>query len=144
MANRFPLLLVCQAWCSLNRVRYMSDTSAGDERTLRWSLDEYVWGDPAGGDASGTAPGRAQRGSQASTGRHQVVRGSRRESAADSASLRLQSRHGEPLGEGLPRIRSWRAGEGEPPAQESAPAGDPAVDGTTHPDVAGGVSGLGS
>src|SRR3989304_8280603 len=38
----------------LNRARYMSDTSARDERTLRWGLDEYVWGDPAGCDAPGT------------------------------------------------------------------------------------------
>src|SRR3972149_6281193 len=78
----------------------MSNPSARDERTCRWGLDEYIWGDPAGCDASGTAPGRAQCGSQASTGRHQVVRGSRRESAAHSASLRLQSGPGEPMGEG--------------------------------------------
>src|SRR3989304_5673705 len=129
---------------TLNRVRYMSDTSARDERTLRWGLDEYVWGDAAGGGAFGTAPGRAQRGSQASTGRHQVVRGSRRESAADSASLRFQSGHGQPLDEGVQRVRIQRAGEGEPPAQERAPAGDSPDGDPTHPGVAGGVSGLGS
>src|SRR3970040_2027555 len=102
------------------------------EGTIRWGLDETTQGNAAGGGASGTAPGRAQCGSQASTGSHQVVRGPRRESAAHSASLRLQSRHGEPMGEGVQRVRSWRVGEGEPPAQESAAGGGPAVDGTTH------------
>src|SRR3972149_2128973 len=69
------------------RVRYMSDTSARDERTIRWGLDETSQGDAAGGGAFGPAPGRAQPGSQARNDNRQMVPGAPPEAAAHRTAL---------------------------------------------------------